>query len=673
MKYLKGAPAPFFLALCTPRLRDDALLNHAIQAFQSGHYADALLAVECVCRRHPEKHIPAILRAKILHACRAELAAAAWHQAWRCQPEDPTLQDRLLQAWLNDGKAASARELGPAFLPARCLNGTHGSLIQLLGKTGLRSVGACWKNGAAIGGVVFSLDPAAGPAPQVRLIAADEHGEFAYNIAADGKAFSIACPRPTGAWSLAFSSDNGPAQLLQGSPVVFAVAPSAPATPPSRPPVAVVMPVYRDKALVQACIDSVLASLALNRTPTELIVIDDASPEPALSAWLDEQAANKRITLLRNHYNLGFIETTNRGLRLRPGHDALMLNADTLVHGNWIDRLADVLYSAPDIASVTPWSNNGEITSFPEIAVSAPAPTNAELALLDRTAAATHAAGLSQDIELPACCGFAMLMRRSVIDQVGVLDGVGLVRGYGEEVDWCMRARGAGYRHLAATGVFVAHTGTVSFRFEKTLRVRQNRTVLGSRYPDYRAEYQRFLREDPLGPARAALTTRLEHTAGNWLRHAKHALAAAASTHQQIAPLPSNCIRIAAWYEEPGGPFASKVLRLARAIAALDRTGLACPLRLVVVGGMTEALWHTGVVDGVAIEPVAESRLLSDRDLLALSAPLVILKGCADPIDVGVPEIHCDDDYDPAAWLAGFIASLNQPDASPSSINIACA
>ena len=117
----------------------------------------------------------------------------------------------------------------------------------------------------------------------------------------------------------------------------------------------IIIPVYRDQALVRACIASVLASLAHNRARAELVVIDDASPEPALSSWLAAQAAAGRFTLLRNHCNLGYIDTVNRALRLRPAHDALLLNADTLVQGDWIDRLAAALYSAPDIASVTPW------------------------------------------------------------------------------------------------------------------------------------------------------------------------------------------------------------------------------------------------------------------------------------------------------------------------------
>ena len=264
-----------------------------------------------------------------------------------------------------------------------------------------------------------------------------------------------------------------------------------------------VIPVYRELALVRACIDSVRTSLLLNRTPARIVVVDDASPEPALSNWLDTQAALGVITLLRNPCNLGFIETTNRGMRALPDHDVLLLNADTQAHGDWIDRLAAALYGAPDIAAVTPWTNSGEISSFPALAKAAPAPDTRELALLDQAAAEVRSAPGGADVELPSCCGFTMLIRRTVLDAVGMLDGSALIRGYGEEVDWCMRARAAGWRHLQATGVFVAHAGSVSFRAEKSLRVAQNRNVLVARYPAYYPEFAAFLRDDPLQERRA--------------------------------------------------------------------------------------------------------------------------------------------------------------------------
>ena len=73
------------------------------------------------------------------------------------------------------------------------------------------------------------------------------------------------------------------------------------------PPIDVILPIYRGPAETQPCIQSVLP--AHQQTPFELIAINDAGPEPALTTWLRELAAAGRLTLLENDTNLGFVRT----------------------------------------------------------------------------------------------------------------------------------------------------------------------------------------------------------------------------------------------------------------------------------------------------------------------------------------------------------------------------
>jgi GT2 family glycosyltransferase len=647
MQHLKGGPAPFFLSLCSPRKRDDAILARALEAYQAGHYADALIGAEYVCRRYPLKSIPAILRAHILQDAKPELASRAWQAAWQSDAENPMLQDQLLQHWLRDGKQAEAASLGPAFLPARCANGQHASLLPLLRDAGVTLTGACWKHGDAIDAMVFSFSGAA----QATLLLSDETSQYQYTVPANGQRFRLSCPRPGAVWSLALAQEGAAPQLLPGSPLAFYPLPAVVApmehkpVQGKRPPVSIVLPVYRDIALVQACIGSVLASLPRNRTPAKIVVVDDASPEPALSAWLDTLAASRKITLLRNPRNLGFIEAVNRGLRANPQHDVLLLNADTLVHGDWIDRLGKSLYSAPDIASVSPWSNNGEITSFPTIAQAAPAPDAAQLAQIDQAAATLRANGATHDVELPSCCGFAMLIRRRALDQVGMLDGAGMVRGYNEEVDWCMRARAAGWRHLAAVGVFIGHAGTVSFGAEKTLRVAQNRAVINARYPGYQTEYTRFKREDPLRAARQMLA---QTKAAAWCAHSAPVGAPGAA---RLPALASATRRIAVLHYRPDSRHAGKVLQLARLIASQPQLSL----RLLIIGEASEMLWHTGVVDGMPSVRSNGKTLFDDAQLLALSGSAAVLT--EDPERGLSPATALTDEFNAASWLAGWLTS----------------
>ena len=127
-----------------------------------------------------------------------------------------------------------------------------------------------------------------------------------------------------------------------------------------------IVPVYRGLAETRRCLDSVLAFP--QQTAHEIVVIDDCSPEPEFSAWLRELAETGAITLLENPVNTGFVNAVNRGMVLHPDRDVVLLNSDTEVNGDWLDRLRRCAYSDPQVGTVTPFSNNATICSYPRFA-----------------------------------------------------------------------------------------------------------------------------------------------------------------------------------------------------------------------------------------------------------------------------------------------------------------
>ena len=56
-----------------------------------------------------------------------------------------------------------------------------------------------------------------------------------------------------------------------------------------------------------------------------------------------------------------------------------------------------------------------------------------------------------------------MYIRRECLDAAGLFRADVFAQGYGEENDFCLRARHLGWRHVAVPGVFVAHLGGRSF------------------------------------------------------------------------------------------------------------------------------------------------------------------------------------------------------------------
>lgn len=275
------------------------------------------------------------------------------------------------------------------------------------------------------------------------------------------------------------------------------------------PLVDVLIPIYRGREASLACINSVLDSLDVNKTSMNIVVLDDESPEPELSQALRELAEAGRIELHRSAANLGFIRNMNRGMALHRARDVVWLNADARVCDDWLDKLREAAYSAADVATATPFSNNGELLSFPESRKSHAMPSMDEQRVLHRQAAADTSA----PPEIEVGCGFCFYIKRRALEQVGLLDEIQLKRGYGEETDWCLRAKSQGWRHVAAHRAFVAHRGGVSFGAEKLERVAFNNAILRKRYPGAERAFERFYRHDPLKPYRQ----RLQRKRLSWL------------------------------------------------------------------------------------------------------------------------------------------------------------
>lgn len=284
---------------------------------------------------------------------------------------------------------------------------------------------------------------------------------------------------------------------------------AAPLKPPRRLAVDIVVPVYRGLAQTRRCLESVLAD-AQRPAGSRVIVIDDHSPEKALSVWLDQLAATGHIVLLRNPRNLGFVGSVNRGMTAAGNSDVVLLNSDTEVPQGWLTRLAAQAYAEPHIATVSPFSNNATICSY-STDETGPMPFGASLHAID---AACRSVNAGRSINVPTTVGFCMYIRREALNEVGLFDEKTFGRGYGEENDFCLRASSRGWQHRLACDTFVYHEGSVSFRAETGLLARQAMTVLTARYPEYLQLISRHARLNEAAPFRFALTMGLFRASG---------------------------------------------------------------------------------------------------------------------------------------------------------------
>jgi len=224
----------------------------------------------------------------------------------------------------------------------------------------------------------------------------------------------------------------------------------------------VVIPVYNAPDDVRTCVASVLAHL---RPDVRVVVIDDASPDPLIAPLFEELGAraHPQVVLLRNDRNLGFTGTANRGMQLSRA-DVILLNSDTIVSAGWLDAIMHCSATDPRIGTITPFSNNAEICSFPRFCENNPWPAGVDPG---PTNASFAAAAVPVYPDLPTGVGFCLYLRRALLDEIGYFDAEAFGAGYGEENDLCLRAAKAGWRNVLADNAFVVHTGERSFAGRK--------------------------------------------------------------------------------------------------------------------------------------------------------------------------------------------------------------
>ncbi len=257
----------------------------------------------------------------------------------------------------------------------------------------------------------------------------------------------------------------------------------------------IVIPIYNGFTYLNTLIDQLLSH---KKAQYKLILIDDASTDLEVRLLLDklEKINNvHEIIVKRNSVNLGFVKSANLGMSLTTNH-FILLNTDTEVSERFGNALINPILQNNKIASVTPFTNCGTICSFPNFILDNEIFLNLDVAKIDNSFAKLNPC-INQ--EIPTGVGFCMAVNFKAYKEIGGFDEETFSRGYGEENDWCMRARGNGYIHIQAINSFVYHKHGGSFlNVDKEKLLAMNTKKLSKKYPKYLEQIYKYSNEDPL-------------------------------------------------------------------------------------------------------------------------------------------------------------------------------
>lgn len=211
---------------------------------------------------------------------------------------------------------------------------------------------------------------------------------------------------------------------------------------------------YNTLDYTKTCIESIRENTL--ESSREIVFVDNASTDGSLE-WLKEQ---NDIVLRANKENSGFPKGCNQGVEVASkGNDIFLLNNDTLLPPNALFWLRMGLYENNAVGatgSVTNFASNHQAIRMEDPS------TDGMLAF----AAKTNIPAEYPYEEKLYLVGFALLIKRSVYDEVGDLDER-FSPGNFEDNDYGLRVLQAGYKNILCRNSFIIHFGSKSFGKKK--------------------------------------------------------------------------------------------------------------------------------------------------------------------------------------------------------------
>lgn len=215
------------------------------------------------------------------------------------------------------------------------------------------------------------------------------------------------------------------------------------------------------REFLAACLKSI--ETGRERLNLEAVIVDSASTDGTVERA--RSLSYPWLKLLPQAENVGFTRGNNIGLGTAAGRYLMLLNPDTEVVGDALVRMVAYMDIHPDVGILGPHTLNTDGTAqssrrrFPTLLTAVFESTwlqpFAPRGLLDRYYVCDIADTDTADVDWVQ--GSALLIRREAYQQVGELDERYIM--FSEELDWCRRVKGAGWRVVYVGDATIIHHG----------------------------------------------------------------------------------------------------------------------------------------------------------------------------------------------------------------------
>jgi len=196
----------------------------------------------------------------------------------------------------------------------------------------------------------------------------------------------------------------------------------------------------------------------------EVIVVDNASTDDTITMLKNEFP---QVRIIKNQTNEGFTKPLNQALSAASGRWLVSLNPDTLLTQDLFTPLHDFMVEHPEAGIITPkvLNQDGTLQLQCRRGQARPLEVFGYFLRLDRLFPRNKKLGgylmrwlpENEIAEVPAVSGSCMLIRREVIDKVGLFDE--RFFAFQEDADLCFRARKAGWKVFYVPMSSLVHFG----------------------------------------------------------------------------------------------------------------------------------------------------------------------------------------------------------------------
>jgi GT2 family glycosyltransferase len=217
---------------------------------------------------------------------------------------------------------------------------------------------------------------------------------------------------------------------------------------------------YNTGSLLKDCLQSIYAGA--NGTPFDIWVVDNHSRDRSVPMV---RSLFPRVRVIENPANVGFSRANNLVVSQSRSDYILLLNPDTLILDDAIERMVRFMDAHPQAGIAGCKVLNGDGTLQLACRRSIPTPGVAFYRLTGLSRLFPNSRRMArynmtyqspeQTHEVDAVSGAFLMIRRQVVEQIGLLDERFFM--YGEELDWCLRAKRAGWAVMYNPDAQIVH------------------------------------------------------------------------------------------------------------------------------------------------------------------------------------------------------------------------